>query len=448
MRRRWYLLALLAALMAFSGCQEEPKDVEYWTTYDDMNCYSEPSSSSEVVLVQQRMISPIEIERKDATGEWGYHVISRNMFKKETKGGWLYLGDMIYCGTKAPDERLETYTVMADELELRNHPQADAPNVFKSKVVKNDTVQVTARSGKWVHVRCVKPLKSGRKTICYGWVPEKQLQPMEALSFQEICDVTSKKAKNMNKATIEKDYPSIMVWSHRVYAKAIDWIGYAALGLGILFLIPAIRRRKIFNILLLFPIGILLIMVGEGCSQPSWVLSLAIPFAAYIVCYPLIYFKTSRSFGTIYTILALVASGYYIFLYTNLLKVRGFTMFTHILLLLLLMAVCVTVVIFIKDRIWNSLCMNCGYFAKPIRGASQFTGTSVSSGTETEERYSHTTREVRGNTEYITKHYDQITYDTEVTTDHYKTQCTCRRCGYRYTEYGESSSSRRVGRRY
>ena len=447
MKKTLGLLALLSMFLAISGCQEEQKDVEYWTTYDGVNCYSEPSSSSEVVQNLERMISPIAIERKDPSGEWGYHVIDRNMFKKETKGGWLYLGDMIYCGTQSPDERLDTYIVKAEQMELLRQPNADAQNVFRSSVVKNDTVQVTARSGKWVHVRCVKPLKSGHKTIMHGWVPESQLQPIETLSYGEICNVTAKKAKEMNKSAIEQDYPPIMVGSHRVFAKAVEWIGYAALGLMVLFLIPAIRRRKIFNVLLLFPIGVLLIIVGEGCTQPSWVLSLALPFAAYVVCYPLIYFNTSRSFGSIYTLVALVSSGYYIFLYTNLLKVRGFSLFTHVLLFLLLLGVCIAVMVFIKERIRRALCEKCGYFAKPIRGPERYTGTSVSQGTETEDRYSHTTKEVVGDTEYITKHYNRYTYDTEVTTNHYETECTCRKCGYRFMEYGASSSSRRMGRR-
>ena len=436
MKRTFIIIALLSTILGFWGCEDESK-YEYWITYDDINCYSATSDTSAVVRKMNGWPWPLEIVRKDETGKWGYYVIERNTFKKEKRGGWLYLDDMVYCGTQASDERFETFVVRPNEVALHKHPRADKKDVLEVSLVSTDTVQVTERSDDWAHVRCPRLKSNGRRTVLYGWVQESQLQQIETKTYGELVDRVKAEARKDQ----EKDFSPLMVESHRYYTKVMEVIGYAAFVIAIIFLIPAIRRKKILNVLLLLPIGALLVAVGSGAERPNWFVPLVLPLMTYVVCYPLLYFNTSKKFGWIFVILSVLVAGYYLVVF----GMSGGVW--RIILTVILACVCIFMMIMIKVGIEDSICENCGYFAKMERGEKRHKGTTISQGIETERVYSHTKTETVGDTKYITNYYEDQVYDTETTTEHYEADYTCRRCGHTVTRQGSSSRKRRTRRR-
>lgn len=439
MKRFPIYLSLLMALLVLGSCNK--KQVEYWAIYDPVDGRAYPSDTSTVVR-QEKGGAPIEIVEKDTTGQWGCYVISKKFFNKK-EVAWFPLDKMVYCGTEDPKEVLETYVVISETLELYHHPVGDKKDKQEVQLSKNDTVQVTARSYSWVHIRKINYSKTGHHSNIYGWALESKLQRIDDLSYNEIDKVEAAKAVKKDAAKMEEKYSATMAKMHPIYRKASTWLGWAALGMIAIFLASAFSRSKFWHLMLLFPIYVLLIATGEECIMPSWFMMIAIPFMAYILCYPLLYFRTALAFKWIYWSVSLVASGLYLFFYLNILHTSGSVLLRVLLLIAMLFGVFLISALIYRG-LDKDICPYCGYFARHSRGPRRVTGTSVSHGSGTERVYDGQTSEVRGNTKYITNHYHDEHYQTETTTTHYETDRKCMRCGRAFVNLRSSSTTRRI----
>ena len=441
MKKHALYLALLMALLAFMGCGKK-QYAEFWKTYDTVESYNFPSDTS-AVAKELTGGAPIEIVEKDSTGQWGCFIVSKKTLFGKGKRAWIPLDKMVYCGSEDPEERLETYFVVPENLDLYNHPKGDKKDKQSVQLSKNDTVQVTARSYSWVHVRKIKYSKTGHHANLYGWVLESKLQRIDDLSFKEIDDVESAKAVKNDAAKMEEEYSPMMAKVHPFYRKACTWLGWATLVMFAVFLIPAFFRSKFWHLLLLLPIYVLLYSVGDECIMPSWFMMVTIPFMAYILCYPLLYFRTALYFRTIYWTVSLVAAGFYLFFYTNILNTSGSVLVRILLLLVMLFGVFVISALIYRG-LDKDICPHCGFFARHSKGKRRKTGTSVSYGTGTDRVYDGRTTETSGNTTYITDHYHNVRYTTETTTTHYETDRKCMNCGRPFVNCHSRSTTRRV----
>ena len=433
-------LVLWMALLTFAGCNK--KQIEYWAVYDPIDGRAYPSDTSTVVK-QLEAGAPIKIIEKDATGQWGCYVISKKLFKKN-KVAWFPLDEMVYCGTERPDEKLETYIVVPETLEMYNHPVGNKKDVQPVQLNKNDTVQVTARSYSWAHIRKVNYNRSDHRTNLYGWVLESKLQRIDDLSFKELDRIEAAKAVKKDVAKMEEKYSATMAKVHPIYRKACTWLGWAALGLIAIFLVPAFYRYKFWNLLWMIPIFALLKITGDECIMPSWWMLVVIPFMAYVVCFPFLYFRTALAYRWIYWAVSLVAAGFYAFHYLKIMSSSGVSMALRILLLVLILFGVFLVVGLISRWIGKDICPNCGYFAKHSKGQRRTTGTTVSHGTGTERVHDGQTVEIRDNIKYVTDHYHDESYQTETTTTHYETDRCCMNCGEPFVNFSSSSYTRRI----
>ena len=442
MKKTSTYLTLMMVLLALVGCGKK-QSVEFWMAYDPVDGRAFPSDTSTVVS-QKSGGAPIEIIEKDSTGQWGCYYISKKTLFGKGKKAWLPLDKMVYCGTESPDEKLETYIVVPETLELYHHPVGDKKDMQKVLLGKNDTVQVTARSYSWVHIRKINYSKTGHHSNLYGWVQEGKLQRIEDLTYKEIDALAAGKAVKNDAAKMEEEYSPFMAKLHPIYRQASTWLGWVALGWIVVFLAPAFARSKFWHLLLLLPISLLLNIVGKECVMPTWFMAIAIPFMAYILCYPFLYFRTALHFKAIYWSVSLLAAGFYLFFYLKIPARSGLSMLLYILLLVAMLFGVFLLSALIYRGLDKDICPYCGYFARHSKGKRRVTGTSVSHGSGTERVYDGQTTEVRGNIKYVTNHYHDEHYQTETTTTHYETDRKCMRCGRAFVNLRSSSSTRRI----
>ena len=435
-------MMILMMLFVWVSCDDN-KNVETWLAYDPVDGYAFPSDTSKVVKQWKGEGEQIAITKHDSTDQWGCFVISDKLFSK-MEVAWIPLDKLVFGGSNSPKDRLETFVVVPETLEMYNHPKGDKKDVKQVELSQNDTVQVTARSNSWVHVRKLYYHKTGHHTNRYGWVLENRLQKIDTMSYKELDDIAAVKAQKNDSAQMEERYSSLMAKSHPIYRKAATWIGWAALAMLAVFLAPAFVRSKFWNLILMLPAFILLKLVGEECIMPSWFMMFVIPIMAYVVTYPFLYFRTSLSYVWIYLSLSIAATAYYLLLYLNILNNGNLSLLWRILLFVVMLCVSVAETMFIYDRIERDICPYCGYFARHSKGSKRKTGSSVSYGTESRRVYDGRTHEIVGNTEYITDHYHDEKYQTETTTTNYETDRTCMRCGAQFVNMSSTSFTRRL----
>ena len=436
-----FLVASVALLISLVGCTSKPERVEYWMSYDDIDLMASPSDTAAVVKQLNGRVSPFNIEQRDSTGEWGLYVVSRGAFSKIVKG-WLPLKDMIYAGSDDPDERYEAYVVKPKDLPMYRHPRVNKKDVYGS-IHAADTVLATANLGKWMHVYHTKFSQTGRQAEHYGWVQTSQLQKIDSMSRNQLTDnslATSITAKA--KDSEEAKYLEFKQQNHVVYSRIGVIVGYIALAMAVIMLVPAIKRKKFWDIVLLVVIGLVLIAFSQSQQVITWWYSFAVLLMALVLCYPLLYFRTSAWFGYIFVGLVLAGVGYYVLLCTNLLHFNLW----RLLLFLLLLAIVALLAHFIYKRIERDICPHCGYYARHSRDGRRQVGSTTSHGTETKDEFVKTTREKIGNTEYITDHYNRVTYDTKTTTRFFEVDRTCMRCGETFQNREESKNTTRTRR--
>lgn len=442
MKRTCTYLALMLALLAFVGCGKK-QSVEFWTAYDPVDSYAFPSDTSTVVQQLNSSGTIVEVVERDSTGKWGCYVVSKKLFKGK-KVAWVPLDQLVYGGSDNPEEKLETFVVMPETLEMYFHPKGDKKDMMEVQLSKDDTVQATARSYSWVHVRKINYSKTGHHADIYGWVKETQLQQIDTLNYKTLDDLAAAKAVKGDAAKMAEKYSNRMATVHPWYRKACIWLGWVALGLIVVFLVPAFNRSKFWNLIFMLPISVLLTYVGKEWIMPTWLMALVIPFMVYVLCYPLLYFRTSRSFGLIYELLTIGVTGFYFFLYLNLPNHSGFALVLRILLLLAIVFGVFMIAAVFSQRIEKDICPHCGYFAKHSKGPRRVKNSIVSHGSGTERVYDGRTTETRGNTQYITEQYHDEVYQTETTTTHYEIDRKCMRCRQPFFNRSSSTSTRRV----
>lgn len=431
---RLLLSTVAILLVSLVGCTSKPERVEYWMSYDDIDLMASPSDTASVVKQLNGRVTPFDIEQRDSTGEWGLYVVSRGTFSKIVSG-WLPLKEMTYAGTDDPDEIYEAFTAKPKELPMYKHPKVNKKDIY-GRLHQGDTVLATAKSGNWMHVYYTRFGHTGRQHETYGWVQASQLQKIDSLTRQGVKEQML--AKSVTEQANDKegvDYLEFRQKSHTVYQNVGIVIGYIAMAVALGFLVFAIRRKKLWDVVLLLIMGVLILGFSQAILVSTWWYAFLIPLMAYVICYPLLYFdKTSGMFSYLFPILALLASAFYLFMCTNLLHPT----FWRVVGFVLLAAACVTETLFIRDRKERDICPFCGYYAKHSRGSRHDLSTSTSHGTETKDEFVRRTETQSGNTKYITDHYNRVTYDTETTTTIYEIDRTCMRCGKVFQNRGES----------
>ena len=286
--------------------------------------------------------------------------------------------------------------------------------------------------------------RSEHRHNLYGWVLESKLQRIDDLTFQEIDKVEAAKAVKKDAAKMEEKYSPLMAKVHPIYRKACTWSGWAALGLIAIFLVPAFYRFKFWNLLWFIPIFVVLKIAGDECIMPTWLMLVVIPFMAYVICFPFLYFRTALAYRWIYWGVSLCAAGFYAFLYLKIMSSGVMSMVFRSLLLVLILFGVYLVVGLISRWIGKDICPNCGYFAKHSQWGRRTTGTTVSHGTGRQRVHDGQTVEVRDNIRYVTNHYHDENYQTETTTTHYETDRCCLNCGEPFVNYSSSSFTRRI----
>ncbi len=423
MKRLVLLLSVLALVLSVAGCK--PKVNEYWISNDKVTAYKAPSDNAPVVRDLYTFV-PVKVVEKDSTGQWGRVRLNYLLFKKSA---WLPLNQMTYCGSDNLEEEMETCFVKPERLELYKSPKANKDNV-RSSLQQNDTVQITARDGKWVHVRCLKYSygKLDEPSSKYGWVAENQLQSIGTLTNEVLSAAETEKTNKIIEAKSEDRFSSKTVNVHKIYAKACKYIGWATVAIVLLLLIPAHRRNKILALLLMLLIGALLVFMGTKCVVPSWYFALMIPLMVYVVCYPLLYMdRTTSLFACLLFGLTLLAAGYYLYLYTNIPQHDGIYVY-RIIQCVLLVGVC----LFIAYLIWNDknydICPHCGHYALHETVSTDVNRSIVDQGTETIRHLVRTEKNYVDGQWVTTDYVEDVKYDTETVSKHTTYTHRCLKC--------------------
>ncbi len=429
MKRLILLLGVFALMLSCTGCK--PKVHEYWISSDKVTAYKAPSENAPVVRDLYTFV-PVEVVEKDSTGQWGRVRLNYLLFKKSA---WLPLNQMVYCGSDNLDEEFETGVVKPETLQLYKSPKADKDNV-RSSLQQNDTVQITAREGKWVHVRCLKYSygKLDEPSSKYGWVAENQLQSIGTLSNEVLSDAETEKTNKIIDAQTKARFSPKMVKIHHIYAKACKWIGWATAAIVLLLLIPAHRRNKILALLLMLPIGALLVFMGMKCVVPSWYFAFAIPLMVYVVCYPLLYSDSTTSlFAYLLFGLTVLAAGYYLFLYTNVLKHDSIFIY-RIIQCVLLLSVCVAIVYVIWNKRNEDICPYCGRYAIHETVSTQTDRSKVREGVERRTETVGSSSGVVDGRWVTTDYVKEVVYDTEQWSETKTYNYKCMKCGKNFKQ--------------
>ena len=251
------------------------------------------------------------------------------------------------------------------------------------------------------------------------------------MNFWDLATSSYSESNPVALSTMEEAYSPLMAKLHPTYRKATIWLGWIALAMFVVFLYPTIKRSKFWNLALMLLYGGLLLLVGKYCIMPTWIMMIAVPFMAYVVCYPLLYTSLSRSYAWIAIALTIVTAGLYLWPYVGVVDENGFGLI-RLVLWLLMTGVSFVIIFYLTNGNSEDVCPHCGYFASHKRGDRRLTGSEVSYGTETDTVYDGTTESYKDNTKIITKHYHDETYNTETVTLNYDTDRTCMRCGGKF----------------
>lgn len=264
----------------------------------------------------------------------------------------------------------------------------------------------------------------------------------KGMSLWDIATSSYSESNPVALAAIEDAYSQKMAKMHPAFRKGCIWLGWAGFAMMAVFLIPAIRRSKVWNIILLLPFIGVLLLIGKHFILPTWLMMVGIPCMVYVACYPLLYTGLSRAYVWINLALTIIVSACYFWIYWGVIEDRSLSLI-HLLLWIAMVAVSFVVGFFPADKNFNDVCPHCGYFANHSRGAKRKTGSDVSYGSETDTIYDGTTERTVGNTKYITKHYHDEVYETETTTSYYDVDRSCMRCGKPFTSRDSSSQTTR-----
>lgn len=432
MKRAIPVLAFLFMLFACIGCK---KPIEIYMAYDPLNGYEEPSFDSEVVHHWTNYGGEWEILEKDSTGKFGRIRLDEYFFRHEDQ--WMPLDQMVYAGSTDPDERLETFVIIPQEIHPYHHPKVDKNDTDIFAFFKGDTVQGTARVKGWVHIRKIRFNRTEYSSNIYGWVPEKELTKIDTLTMGELEEIAYQKAWDKEEENMAKTYLPGMRKIHQMYADVCEWISSFGLIFWLVFLIPARRRGEdVVNktMLLLF---ILLTTTWWFCTKPSWYFALQIPLMAYVGLYPLLYFRPSAFlYRFLFPLVSLGGCAYYLYYMTN-----GWSR-TVVLIVLAVLMIAMTFAI--VKLIAKDICPHCGYFTAYHSRKTELVDSSTSTSSEQYTTKVGESTETRGNAVVTTEHYTSGTRDVQTKTDFYEDTCACARCGKPFKHYYSKTSKRNI----
>lgn len=439
--KRIVFFSLLFLSLAVAGCKSN-KTRECWVSYDPIDAYQQPSDSSEVLYHLRGSYYCHTILEKDTSGKWG-RIEHQDYFKKVTC--WLPLEKMIYAGSEGMGEQFTSAVVKPDKMPLYMHPKKDR-NDSQGSLKKNDTVQITTKTGQWAHIKYIKVLGKGEDfDEWHGWAPLAQLEEIGTMSVEEVEQYQKDKRANAVASKTKGKYKPFMAKLHPFYRKMYRFSGKWAVAMVILLLIPSFRRKLFWRLLLFLPVAYVVANVGLECVMPSWYFAFLIPFATLIYCYPLLYSRKTAMISVIlYLGSTFIMSGLYYFCYFK--APKGSFVLSHVLLFLLLLAICVLISLLIYIKIDHCFCPHCKYYANhPIVKVGVL---DISTENETDSVVNHTESTKR---EYyrktvITDKYEKKVYDTETKTIDREITRKCMKCGHEYryekTEKEYSSTER------
>ena len=416
MKRAIPVLAFLLMLFACIGCK---KPIEIYMAYDPLNGYEEPSLESEVVHYWTNYGGEWEILEKDSTSQFGRIRLDKYFFRHEDQ--WMPLDEMVYAGSTDPDERLETFVVIPEEIHPYHHPKVDKNDTDILAFFKGDTVQGTARVNGWVHIRKFRYNRTEYSSNIYGWVPEKELTKIDTMTMGELEEIAYQKAWDKEEKNMAKTYLPGMRKIHQTYADVCEWISGFALIFWLVFLIPARRRGEdIVNKTLLW-LFVLLTTTWWFCTKPSWYFALQIPLMVYVGMYPMLYFRPlAFLYRFLYPLASLGGCAYYLYYLTN-----GWSR-TVVLIVLAVLTVAMTFAI--VKLVTKDICPHCGYFTAFHPRTTELVDSSTSTRAD---RYKTKVGEntVGGVT---TEYYTSDTRDVSTTTNFFVDTCICAKCGKKF----------------
>ncbi|MCR4847667.1 MAG: hypothetical protein K5920_02300 [Bacteroidales bacterium] len=431
MKRTGTILALFLILLACVSCK---KTVEIYMAYDPLNGYEEPSFDSEVVHHWTNYGGEWEILEKDSTGQFGRIRLGKYFFRHEDQ--WMPLDEMVYAGSTDPDERLETFVVIPNEIHPYHHPKVDKNDTDIFAFFKGDTVQGTARVEGWVHIRKFRYNRTEYSSNIYGWVPEKELTKIDTMTIGELEEIAYQKAWDKEEKNMAKTYLPGMRKIHQTYADVCEWISGFALIFWLVFLIPARRRGEdIVNKTLLW-LFVLLTTTWWFCTKPSWYFALQIPLMVYVGMYPMLYFRPlAFLYRFLYPLASLGGCGYYLYYMTN-----GWGR-TVVLIVLAVLMVAMTFTI--VKLVTKDICPHCGYFTAFHARKTELVDTSTSTRTDRYKTKVGESTRIRGNVGVTTEYYTSDTRDVRTTTDFFVDTCICAKCGKKF-KYHHSETNEMI----
>ena len=447
---------IIAVAMLASSCQV----AQYYITYDTVQLHKEPSADSPVVVNitcspkpgydefnrKSRLLYwngprknpiPLALTKTDKSGEWGYlNIYSTGA--RENFRGWLPLNQMLFCGTGSANEKMEACTARQNKVMLYKHPKAVAGEQTKFWLSKGDTVQVSARENGWAHVHKVTTYTAIDDVKLYGWVQEKQLEPMESFSV------------NSQKAQKRADTSEGGI---RDGLKLEQWRIILAIGAALALLVAILyagkaKKRGRFGADIVFKVGLSAVLAA-GAVWGTYKLSvdfmdvvlvLVVPMLIYSFMYPLLYINSvNQKWSPLFLVVAGTAT-----ILVFLPSIRNFRGYGTAMVYFGMAA---TAAAFALWRIWRTykkvpryICPQCGCYGDHEEGPDvldKVTRGKPRRVTRSQSRHVGDVVTYRGDKEvsregkYVTEYYTEIVVTV---TKYFHRDRTCIVCGHMWQE--------------
>lgn len=459
------IIILLSCLLAAVSCTLSRGYQGYYFTYDAVDLHEAPSDASPVIMkatcdwrpksydektakipyaffLDDNRPTPIGIRKVDETGKWGW--INEKFPLIYDYHGWVKLSSLIPLGPADNSVPRPTYETIVAVAPLYKHPKVNEKDklyyqgeffsdVFY-KLKKGDKAQLITRKNSWGFVRFIAAkTSSGKERIAYGWVPMSSLKSVGDIAYADIQTEfqDNEKAKTLAKS---KNKGKVYEWGVNhwsvispIICTTCRYGALAALIIAVLFLIPAIRRRRWMGPVIVLPLfAAYLFVIGYMSQGPGIMFGLAVPVLLATALYPLLYLRPlSRSVGPVIRSLGIIGSIYVMFI------VEIFTtqsIVLHAILFLVYASVTVWFSRFIAKKYDDDVCPNCGFYAGHDQLGEEYLGTSSKTSHSSRDVFDHS--ETSGNV--TTNYYRTETSSVTTHKDFYSVGRCCARCGYEF----------------
>ena len=453
------LIYLLLSLVIASSCTIHGKYIAYYFTYDPVDVRAYPSDTSKVIMKaicirpncydekqfdvpsavfhDNNLPVPIGITKYDETGQWGY--FSEKIPLLLDYHGWVKLSQLVPCGPADENVALPTYEVIPDKLIAYKHPRVSdkdriltfGPGVPSEYVTfkKGERVQITNKKNGWGFGRYIYTGDNGKTYTRFGWVPMKSLKEVGSISYKDLQKASSVAHMNDEIAGSKRD-GKFFQWGVKHWSKlrpillaVNNYAAIAAIAFALLFLIPGIIRRRWMGPAIVLPVfAVYLFILANMSEGPGIMYGLAIPVAAIVFTYPLLYTPLSRSVPLIQYIIGIGGSIYVMFV--NEIFMHE-SLILHIILFLAYCTVTVWFTRFMTKKFEDDICPRCGYYAGHAKLGEEYVGTTSQNIHHSDRVYDHS--ETSGNVR--TDYYKDRSWVETKHTDHYLVGRCCARCG-------------------